>query len=93
MVDRDRILALPDRPSREAALLQLEDNRRKMVSHFLLISFAKQLCEAAPAGARACNSIISDIPAHLVDDAKALGRSFIKAARITANRTARHGDL
>lgn len=82
LVDRDRILALPDRPSREAALLQLEQHRRDMVSHFLVMVFAKQLCEAAVNNTH--EAVIAGIPASLVDNAKALARSHIKAARIVA---------
>ncbi len=83
LADCDRILALPDRPSREAALLQLAaGGRRDMVSHFLAMRFAKLLCEAAVTGSH--EAVIAGIPASLVDVSKALARSHIKAARIVA---------
>lgn len=82
LLDVDYILAMSTRQAREAALLKLESNRRDMVSHFLVMAYAKQLCEAAPLGTH--QSVIDQIPESLAEDAKALGRSYLKAARIAA---------
>lgn len=73
---------MADRAAREAALLQLQPGRRDMVSHFLVVAYAKRLCEAAPLGTH--QSVMDDIPESLAEDAKALGRSYLKAARIAA---------
>jgi hypothetical protein len=83
LIDAERIHALPDRAAREAALLALEPHRRDMVSHFLVLRFAKALCapegipvsdhKAVPRGAH--EALIEQIPAHLVDQVKPLARS------------------
>ena len=86
LTDADRIFALPDRAAREAALLKLEINRRDMVSHFLVLKFAKRLCEATPRGEH--ETVIEQIPAHLVEDVKPLARSYIEAAKIVAGSKA-----
>ena len=80
--DTERIFAMPDRVAREAALLQLDPDRRDMVSHFLVLRFAKALCESTPRGAH--DSVIADIPECLVADVKPLARSYITAARVVA---------
>lgn len=94
LMDTDRIFALPDRASREAALLRMESNRRDMVSHFLVLKYAKTLCEAVPRGAH--DQVIEQIPAQLVEAVKPLARSYIQAAKIVANNNAggrsRDGD-
>ena len=78
LTDADRIFALPDRAAREAALLALTQDRRDMVSHFLVLRFAKALCEALPRGEH--DTMIAQIPAHLVEDVKPLARSYIEAS-------------
>ena len=82
LADTERIAALPDRAAREAALLALEPNRRNMVSHFLVLRFAKALCEALPGGAH--DQVIAEIPEALVADVLPLARSYVKAARLVA---------
>jgi len=83
IADAERIVALPDRAAREAALLAIESgDRRDMVSHFLVLRYAKALCEAMPLGEH--EDLIRQIPEHLVDDVKPLARSYIRAARIVA---------
>ena len=83
IADAERIVALPDRATREAALLAIESgDRRDMVSHFLVLSFAKKLCEAIPLGEH--DTLLAQIPAHLVEHSKLLARSYIRAARIVA---------
>lgn len=90
--DRDRILALESRAAREAAILQLaEGGRRNMVCHFLIMAFAKQLCESLPH--KTHEFVLARIPLHLVEQSKDLARSHIQAARIVARSSSanQHG--
>lgn len=80
--DMERIFALPGRAAREAALLRLHEDRRRMVSHFLVLRFAKCLCEAVPRGAH--EAVLDQVPAQLVEFVKPLARSYIQAAQIVA---------
>ena len=86
LTDAERIFALPDRAARESALLALTQDRRDMVSHFLVLKFAKALCEALPNGGQkgGQDALLAQIPAHLVVDVKLLARSYIEAACMVA---------
>ena len=81
--DTERIFAMPDRAAREAALLTLEPDRRDMVSHFLVMRFAKALSDQ-----NGCADLIAGVPEHLVADVGRLARSYITAALVVAARKA-----
>lgn len=80
--EMEQIAAMSTREAQEQALGRVPDPRRTMVSHFLVMHCAKRLCEALPSNTH--GEVLKLIPAHLVEDARALGRSYVKAARIVA---------
>lgn len=80
--EMEQIAGMSTREAQEEALQRLPEGRRTMVSHFLVLHYAKRLCEALPSNTH--HDVLELIPSHLVDDARALGRSYLKAARIVA---------
>jgi hypothetical protein len=79
IADMRAIVALATKAEREAALLRLEPMYRYQVGHYLVMHYAKALCEALPTQSH--EAVLAEIPDSLLEDARALGRSYVKAAQ------------
>lgn len=80
--EMERIAGMSTREAQEEALQRIPEQRRTMVSHFLVMYYAKRLCEALPSNGH--GEVLKLIPSHLSDDACALARSYVRAARMVA---------